>query len=83
MRRGSLYALLHSPSLQLSWAQVAFMVLGAASGMRHLHAHAVLHRDLKSGAFPPHPPPCLSCCPNGWSRSGWYGCASAILLVFE
>ena len=49
-RRGSLYALLHSPSLQLSWAQVAFMVLGAAEGMRHLHAHAVLHRDLKSGA---------------------------------
>ena len=27
------------------------MVLGAAEGMRHLHAHAVLHRDLKSGAL--------------------------------
>ena len=57
-RRGSLYALLHSPSLQLSWAQVAFMVLGAAEGMRHLHAHAVLHRDLKSGDFTSSLPPC-------------------------
>ena len=41
--------MLHSPSLQLSWAALAFMCAGAAAGMRHLHAHAVLHRDLKSG----------------------------------
>ena len=42
--------MLHSPTLQLTWAQVAAMCLGAAKGMQHLHAHSVLHRDLKSGA---------------------------------
>ena len=50
-RRGSLYGMLHSPTLELTWAQVAAMCLGAAKGMQHLHAHSVLHRDLKSGAF--------------------------------
>ena len=47
--RGSLYGMLHSPTLELTWAQVAAMCLGAAKGMQHLHAHSVLHRDLKSG----------------------------------
>ncbi len=42
--------MLHSPTLELTWAQVAAMCLGAAKGMQHLHAHSVLHRDLKSGA---------------------------------
>ncbi len=53
--RGSLYALLHSPTVQLSWGQVAFICWGAAKGMHHLHSHHVIHRDLKSGALsPPH-----------------------------
>lgn len=52
-RRGSLYAMLHSPSMHLSWAQVAYLCLGAARGMAHLHAHRCLHRDLKSGAGSP------------------------------
>lgn len=41
--------MLHSPTLELTWAQVAAMCCGAAKGMQHLHAHSVLHRDLKSG----------------------------------
>ncbi len=49
MCRGSLYGLLHSPTLELTWAQVASMCCGAAKGMLHLHAYSVLHRDLKSG----------------------------------
>jgi len=49
-RRGSLYAMLHSPRMHLSWGQVAYLCLGAARGMAHLHAHRCLHRDLKSGA---------------------------------
>ncbi len=52
-RRGSLYAMLHSPSMHLSWAQIAYLCLGAARGMAHLHAHRCLHRDLKSGAQKP------------------------------
>lgn len=47
--RGSLYGILHSPEVQLSWAQVAHLCLGAAKGMQHLHSHSCLHRDLKSG----------------------------------
>ncbi|EIE23567.1 flag-tagged protein kinase [Coccomyxa subellipsoidea C-169] len=47
--KGSLYALLHSPTVQLSWGQVAFICWGAAKGMHHLHSHHVIHRDLKSG----------------------------------
>lgn len=46
---GSLYHLLHSPnSAHLSWAEVLQICLGVAQGMAHLHAHKVLHRDLKS-----------------------------------
>ena len=41
--------MLHSPAMHLSWAQVAYLCLGAARGMAHLHAHRCLHRDLKSG----------------------------------
>lgn len=48
-RRGSLYGMLHSPTVQLSWGQVAFICWGAAKGMQHLHGHNVIHRDLKSG----------------------------------
>ncbi|KAK9905737.1 hypothetical protein WJX75_005400 [Coccomyxa subellipsoidea] len=47
--KGSLYALLHSPTVQMSWGQVAFICWGAAKGMQHLHSHHVIHRDLKSG----------------------------------
>ena len=49
--RGSLYGMLHSPALEITWAQVAAMCCGAARGMLHLHAHSILHRDLKSGDF--------------------------------
>ena len=49
VRRGSLYGILHSPEVQLSWAQVAHLCLGAARGMLHLHSFNCLHRDLKSG----------------------------------
>uniref|UniRef100_A0A061RBJ4 Tkl protein kinase n=1 Tax=Tetraselmis sp. GSL018 TaxID=582737 RepID=A0A061RBJ4_9CHLO len=45
---GSLYGMLHSPGCHLSWVQIAYMCLGAANGMVHLHRHKVLHRDLKS-----------------------------------
>ena len=41
--------MLHSPALEITWAQVAAMCCGAARGMLHLHAHSILHRDLKSG----------------------------------
>ena len=58
--RGSLYGMLHSPTLELTWAHVAAMCCGAARGMQHLHNHSVLHRDLKSGkslsCFPAHTP---------------------------
>ena len=60
LRRGSLYALLHSPTVQLSWGQVAFICWGAAKGMQHLHSHHVIHRDLKSGK-PPCPKPASPC----------------------
>jgi hypothetical protein len=42
--KGSLYGLLHSPGCYLSWVEVVGMLLGAARGMEHLHAHSVLHR---------------------------------------
>jgi len=45
---GSLYTLLHSPSCQLTWAQVIYLCLGAASGLAHLHRCGVVHRDVKS-----------------------------------
>ena len=44
--------MLHSPALEITWAQVAAMCCGAARGMLHLHAHSILHRDLKSGESP-------------------------------
>ena len=44
--------MLHSPALEITWAQVAAMCCGAARGMLHLHAHSILHRDLKSGDLP-------------------------------
>lgn len=43
--KGSLYGLLHSPGCYLSWTEVVDMLLGAARGMEHLHAHSVLHRQ--------------------------------------
>ncbi|CAG9461630.1 unnamed protein product [Pedinophyceae sp. YPF-701] len=46
--RGSLFGLLHSPSVQLTWSRVVGFLQGAARGMAHLHAHKILHRDLKS-----------------------------------
>lgn len=49
--RGSLYAILHSPTVHLSWKQILYICLGVAKGMAHLHEQKVLHRDLKSGAF--------------------------------
>lgn len=42
--KGSLYGLLHSPGCYLSWVEVVAMLLDAARGMEHLHAHSVLHR---------------------------------------
>jgi serine/threonine protein kinase len=47
--RGSMYQLLHAPSVHLSWRQIYFMCMGAAKGMMHLHSQSILHRDLKSG----------------------------------
>ena len=47
--RGSLYQLLHAPSVHLSWRQIYFMCMGVAKGMAHLHCQNILHRDLKSG----------------------------------
>jgi serine/threonine protein kinase len=47
--RGSLYQLLHAPSVHLSWRQIYFMCMGVAKGMAHLHSQSILHRDLKSG----------------------------------
>lgn len=46
--KGSLYNLLHSPSVSLTWLDVVHIALGAARGMQHLHKHGVIHRDLKS-----------------------------------
>ncbi|GAB4819878.1 hypothetical protein N2152v2_006924 [Parachlorella kessleri] len=46
---GSLYALLHSPHVRLSWRQLVGTCLGVARGMLFLHSCGVLHRDLKSG----------------------------------
>jgi serine/threonine protein kinase len=47
--RGSMYQLLHAPSVHLSWRQIYFMCAGVAKGMAHLHSQNILHRDLKSG----------------------------------
>jgi serine/threonine protein kinase len=55
--RGSMYQLLHAPSVHLSWRQIYFMCLGVAKGMAHLHSQNILHRDLKSGTK------CPSCIP--------------------
>lgn len=46
---GSLFGLLHSPTQHLTWHQLLEMARGAARGMAHLHAHQLVHRDLKSG----------------------------------
>lgn len=46
--KGSLYSLLHSPQVALTWLDVVHIALGAARGMQHLHKHGVIHRDLKS-----------------------------------
>lgn len=46
--KGSLYTLLHSPQVALTWLDVVHIALGAARGMQHLHKHGVIHRDLKS-----------------------------------
>eukprot|EP00899_Mesostigma_viride_P014737 jgi/Mesvir1/23264/Mv12878-RA.1 len=48
--QGSLWALLHSPDVFLSWVQVLAMARGAAEGLAHLHGcnPPILHRDLKS-----------------------------------
>ncbi len=46
--KGSLYNLLHSPTVSLTWLDVVHIALGAARGMQHLHKHGVIHRDLKS-----------------------------------
>ena len=48
--RGSMYQLLHAPSVHLSWRQIYWMCMGVARGMQHLHSQSILHRDLKSGA---------------------------------
>ena len=53
MCRGSLYGILHSPAVPLTWLQVVALCLGAAKGMAHLHACNCLHRDLKTGARSP------------------------------
>ncbi|KAK9805196.1 hypothetical protein WJX72_005376 [[Myrmecia] bisecta] len=47
--RGSLYQLLHTPTLHLPFPTIVHMCLGAARGVLYLHRHRILHRDLKSG----------------------------------
>lgn len=46
--RGSLYHTLHSAGRPLPLWKVLEYAHGIAAGMAHLHAHHVLHRDLKS-----------------------------------
>lgn len=42
--KGSLYGVLHAPGAYLSWAEVLFMLIGAAKGMAHLHNCRIVHR---------------------------------------
>ena len=49
--RGSLYSLIHSRHVFMSWHRILEMMSGAAAAVEHLHAHRVIHRDLKSANF--------------------------------
>lgn len=49
--RGSLFSLIHSSTTFLSWKRILGMLVGAARAVEHLHAHGVVHRDLKSANF--------------------------------
>ncbi|EGC29254.1 hypothetical protein DICPUDRAFT_159186 [Dictyostelium purpureum] len=50
MERGSLYSILHDPSIIISWELVKRMMTDAAKGIIYLHGSnpVILHRDLKS-----------------------------------
>jgi serine/threonine protein kinase len=50
MSRGSLYELLHHPTLQLTWAMALHFLTDASKGMIYLHSLTppIIHRDLKS-----------------------------------
>ena len=50
MSRGSLYQVLHDPTIDLSWDTVLSMLADTARGMNYLHEckPPVIHRDLKS-----------------------------------
>jgi serine/threonine protein kinase len=50
MHKGSLYRILHEPTIQLDWPLRKAIVLDAAKGMHYLHSSnpIVMHRDFKS-----------------------------------
>lgn len=48
MERGSLFDLLKDPSNMFSLDRIFSMAIDAATGMAFLHAHDVIHRDMKS-----------------------------------
>ncbi|EGC40296.1 hypothetical protein DICPUDRAFT_25383 [Dictyostelium purpureum] len=50
MPLGSLYRILHDPTVQLDWPRMKSMALDIAKGMNYLHCcdPIVIHRDLKS-----------------------------------
>jgi tRNA A-37 threonylcarbamoyl transferase component Bud32 len=48
MKRGTLFDVLYRERIKLTWALIRKIALQAATGMCYLHAHRILHRDLKS-----------------------------------
>jgi len=44
----SLFDLLHNTNIRLTWALKEKIAIGSSDGLRFLHEHSIIHRDLKS-----------------------------------